>query len=189
MERCAMWWWCLFLTIIRTIYMEPMEPYNSGSIQIGSIDIGSYQSGSQLVLLPIWLPIGVVTNLAPNWCRYQSGFQWVFVMTSWRRKLSTERHPLEVIVKKSTNLAIPIWIWIGCILPKVEHNYQFGDQFGVFFSWWRARGFIISRFVQSQFGVQIGIFSAPVHTTGSNFCFWNELKLSQCHCSILQYKF
>jgi len=46
--------------------MEPMEPYNSGSIQIGSIDIGSYQSGSQLVLLPIWLPIGVVTNLAPN---------------------------------------------------------------------------------------------------------------------------
>jgi hypothetical protein len=57
--------------------MEPMEPYNSGSIQIGSIDIGSYQSGSQLVLLPIWLPIGAVTNLAPNWCRYQSGSQLV----------------------------------------------------------------------------------------------------------------
>ena len=121
MERCAMWWWCLFLTIIRTIYMEPMEPYNSGSIQIGSIDIGSYQSGSQLVLLPIWLPIGAVTNLAPNWCRYQSGFQWVFVMTSWRRKLSTERHPLEVIVKK-----VPIW------------RYQFGFELVAYYRKWNT---------------------------------------------------
>jgi hypothetical protein len=87
----------------------------------------SYQSGSQLVLLPIWLPIGALTNLASKLvfiCRYQFGSRLVFLMTSWRRKLSTERHPLEDIVQKKnqfgdTNLDFN-WLYItesGTQLP------------------------------------------------------------------------
>jgi hypothetical protein len=105
--------------------------------QIGTIDIGSYQSGSQLVLLPIWLPIGAVTNLAPNWYSsvgtnlapnwYSSvgtnlAPDWCFyndVMTSEveYRTTSSRRHCTE---------KVPIW------------RYQFGFELVVYYQKWNT---------------------------------------------------